>query len=458
MSITLTDVNIQHLQEQVAGRILRPDDTDYEQTRLTWNRSTHPYPAIILVAENTDDIIAGVRFAADIGLGVAVQATGHGTQRPANEALLIVTSQMTDVEVDPVAQTATVKAGAIWQHVIEQSVPYGLAPLLGSSPHVGVVSYSLGGGIGWLARPYGLAADSVRSIDVVTADGTLHHTSLTENSDLFWGLRGGGGNFGVVTSMTFDLYPVPSLYGGSLVYPGPIASEALRFFREWIQVLPDQLTSSIAVFKYPSLPQMPEAMRGKVEVILRAAYVGDPVEGKKFIQPWLDWQKPLRNTFEVMPFSQIAAISNDPVDPVSGFGSNELLNELSDEVIELIVQHMTAETSPLTVTELRHAGGAIKRVDSGVNAIGYRDAQLFMQMSGLTPTLEGYQAVKAYIRDYREDLSPYVNGGVYLNFTKSGEEANRTQQAYSPEKYTRLLALKAKYDPNNLFRFSYPLV
>jgi hypothetical protein len=458
MAFIGTDRSIQTLQEQITGRVLTPDDVDYEQARLPWNRSTNHYPALILIAENVEDVKTGVRYAREAGLGIAIQSTGHGIQRPADDALLIVTSRMSSVNVDAQARTARVEAGVIWQQVVDEAVPHRLAPLLGSSPHVGVIGYTLGGGIGWLARHYGLAADSVRSIEIVTPDGELRFASSTENSELFWGLRGGGGNFGVVTAMTFDLYPVATLYGGSLTYPAELAGGALRFFREWIKTVPDELTSSIAILKYPTLPQLPEAMRGKVEVIVRAAYIGDRNTGEALMQPWLDWQRPSTNAFRQLPFAEIATISNDPVDPVAGHGTNEMLSELGDEVIAVILHQMQDSASPLLTTELRHAGGAIARVPVDENAIGNRDALFYLQMAGLTPTTEAKRAVKSAIHDYRNALAPYVQGGVYLNFTKSSEEDNRTANAYSPSIYVRLLALKAKYDPNNLFRFSYPLV
>ncbi|MBZ0292890.1 MAG: FAD-binding oxidoreductase [Anaerolineae bacterium] len=457
MAFRLTDTHIAQLRRQVAGSVLTPDDAAYEQTRLTWNRSTNHYPALILVPRHADDVAAGIHFAREAGLGVAVQSTGHGTQYPADDNLLIVTSQMDSVQVDPEACIAQVEAGVIWQQVLDKTTPHGLAPLLGSSPHVGVIGYTLGGGIGWLARRYGLAADSVRWIDIVTADGVLKRASSAENSDLFWGLRGGGGNFGVVTAMAFDLYPVETVYGGSLIYSGAVARDALRFYREWIETVPDELTSSITVLKIPSLPQVPEAMRGTIQVIVRAAFVGPATEGAAWMQPWLDWHSPVSNQLHEMPFAEIDTISNDPTQPTAGLGSNEMVDKLSDELIDVIIQYVTNPASPLTFTELRHAGGAIARVPVDFNAISNRDARLYLQMAGLVPTAEAYAAVKAYIRGYREALRPYVQGGVYLNFTKGSEEDHRAKDAFSTANYARLLNLKARYDPENLFRFSYRL-
>jgi FAD/FMN-containing dehydrogenase len=450
--------SVEQLQQQITGSVLTPDHPDYEQTRRAWDLSINQHPALILVPENADDVVAGVRSAKEAGLGIAVQSTGHGMLYPADDNLLIITSKLKGVHVDAAARTARAEAGVLWDAVIDAGTPHGLAPLLGSAPHVGVVGYTLGRGIGWLSRKYGFAADSVRSIDIVTADGVLRHASATENSDLFWGLLGGGGNFGVVTAMEFSLYPVATIYGGNLVYNGDLAGEALRFFHDWTKTLPDEMTSSIAVLKFPHLPQLPEALRGKTQTLLRAAYTGDAAEGEKLIQQWIDWHTPNLNTFREMPFDKIGTIQNDPVQPTSGQGTNEMLDELSDELIDVIVHYTMTPDSPVVFSEIRHAGGAMARVAPDTNAINHRDALYYMVMGGPTPTPELQAAAKAYLPKYKAAVRPFVRGGVYLNFTKGAEAKERIQDAFQPKTYERLLEVKAKYDPDNLFRYSYPLV
>lgn len=227
MAATRTIESIEALRQQFAGSVLTRDDPNYEQLRRGWDLTLDQYPALILVPRDAADIMAGVRFAREAGWGVAVQSTGHGTLYPADDNLLIVTSQVRSVQIDPEVRAARVEAGVNWKQVLDAATPHGLAPLLGSSPHVGVIGYMLGGGIGWLSRRYGFGADSIRSIDIVTTDGVLRHASPTENEDLFWGVQGGGGNFGVVTALEFNLYPVPTVFGGHLVYP----PEQARFQR-----------------------------------------------------------------------------------------------------------------------------------------------------------------------------------------------------------------------------------
>jgi FAD/FMN-containing dehydrogenase len=450
-------MSTQQLQQELTGGLLLPDDPRYEEIRRGWNRTIDQRPALILLAHNAQDIALGLRYAREAGLGISVQLTGHGIQHPADDGLLIVTSAMTAVQIDAQARTARVEAGALWQHVLDQATPHGLAPLLGTSPHVGVVGYTLGGGIGWLSRRYGFAADSVRWIEIVTADGQLRRASPTKNSELFWGLRGGGGNFGVVTAMEFDLYPVATFYGGNLIYPAELASPVLRFFRDWTATAPDELASSIALMKYPALPQLPEEIRGKKQVLVRAVFAGDAAAGARLIQPWLDWQAPASNTFQQMPFAAIGTVNNDPVEPRAAYGSNELFDTLSDEALDLMVRYTFDDTSPLIFSELRHAGGAIARGDADASPVGNRDASFYLLVNSAAPTPEARTALQSYIQQYKAELQPYLQGGVYQNFLMGDEARQRTQDAYTPDVYRRLRALKTQYDPENLFRYSYQL-
>jgi FAD/FMN-containing dehydrogenase len=453
MAFTHETDAVQYLQQRLVGRLLTPEDPDYEQTRRGWNLSIDQRPALILVAGHAQDVVAGVRFAQEAGLGVGVQLTGHGVQHPADDHLLIVTTRMDSVHIDAEKRTARIEAGVIWKQVLDQATPRGLAPLLGTAPHVGVVGYTLGGGIGWLGRRYGFAADSVRWIDLVTADGVLRHTSSTEHSDLFWGLRGGGGSFGVVTAMEFDLYPVATIYGGSLTYPGELAGDALRFFREWTRTVPDDLTASLMIVKFPSVPQVPEALRGQVQVIVRAAATGAGARGEALMQPWLDWHTPLSSTLRDMPFAEIGTIQNDPVNPTASYTSNAMFDELSDEAIAVLVRYATDVTSPLIFIELRHAGGALARGQA--NAIGNRDALFYVQIGGPLFAPDTGPAMASTIQRCKDDLQPYLRGGGYLNFLRGDEARHRVKDAYEPTAYERLRALKAQYDPDNLFRFSY---
>jgi FAD/FMN-containing dehydrogenase len=457
---SLSQALLDQFRDRVMGSVLTPDDADYEQARLAWNRTTDQHPAVILIPDNTQDVIAGVQFAREAGLGVGIQSTGHGIHTPSDGNLLIVTSRLKQVTVNVEKRIVRAEAGAVWKDVLGVVTPHGLAPLLGSSPHVGIVGYILGGGLGWLGRHYGMAVDSVRAVELVTADGELIRASDDDNSDLFWGLRGGGGgSFGVVTALEFSVYPVANLYGGFLVYPAVLAADAFRFFRNWTQRLPDEVTASISIIRFPNLPMVPEALRGQVQVILRAAYSGtDTRQGAMWLQPWLDWRQPQTNTFRVMPFAEVGTISNDPVEPSVGTGSHALLQMLSDEAIRTIVKYTTNPDGPLFFSEIRHAGGAVSRAASHSNAVGNRDAVYFLQMAGMAPTPQIYETVHAYFQTYKAELQPYLRDGVYLNFLTGKEARLRAKDGYLAESYERLLVIKAKYDPDNVFRYGYQLI
>ncbi len=453
-SETLT---MNELRKQVRGTVLTPNHPGYDQVRRGWNLSIDQYPALIVVAADAADVAAGVRFARDNGLGVAVQSTGHGIMQPADDALLIVTSRMNAVHVNADAQTAWVEAGAIWKQVLDAAQPVGLAPLLGSTPYVGVVGYTLGGGMGWLARKYGLAADSVRSIEVVTPDGRLRRASATENADLFWGLRGGGGNFGVVTALEIDLYPVKVVYGGELMYPIELLPEALSFFRDWTAKVPEEMTAWLVTLQFPPIPEVPEHLRGRKVLFIKMAFSGAPEWGKLLADEWREWVTPISDTVRVMPFSEIGTIADDPVNPMPIYVTGELIDVLSDEAIGLLTETLSQENSPLIFSELRHGGGAIAKADRSANAIGNRDTAYYFMMAGATPTPEAQEQVEQFIAQFKRDLRPHISGGVYLNFMEGAEADERTKDAYSAETYRRLMTLKAKYDPNNLFRYSFSI-
>ncbi len=454
-----TQGSLTELSSQIQGEVLTPGEARYEEARKAWNLSVNQHPALIVVAHQPSDVVAAVRFAGKAGLGIGVQSTGHGVIRPADGNLLIITSRMTEVRVDAQSQTAWIEAGAKWGMVLEKTQAVGLAPLLGSSPGVGVVGYTLGGGMGWLARKYGLAADSVRYFEVVTPDGRQVRASASENSDLFWGLRGGGGNFGVITGMEIQLYPVTTVYGGSLIYPAEHAKAVFTRYRDWIAAAPDELTSSIAIMNFPPIPAIPEFLRGRSVVMVNGCYVGDPSDGETLVQPWLDWQAPIASTFRAMPFSEVASISNDPTDPLPGTSTGAWLRDLSDEAIDIVIRFGVSVngSSPIIKTEIRHAGGAIARGDAHTSAYGNRDSELILNLIGMVPTPEARQALEEYNTSFKQELAPYLTGGVYMNFMDGEEARARIKDAYSPEAYEQLMTLKAKYDPENRFRFSFAL-
>lgn len=447
------------LQAHIQGNVLTPEDPQYNEARKAWNLTVDQHPAVIVVARSVHDVVEAVQFARSAGLDIAVQSTGHGVVRPADNSLLIITSQLTRIRVDAKTQTAWVEAGAKWGMVLEKTQAVGLAPLLGSSPDVGVVGYTLGGGMGWLARKYGLATDSVRYFEVVTAEGELIHASQDQNPDLFWGLRGGGGNFGVITGMEIQLYPVTTVYGGNLFYPANQAKAVISRYREWIQSAPDELTSSFVIMNFPPIPAIPEPLRGQSFVMIRGCYAGPVEQGEALLKFWRDWQAPVIDDFKAMPFSAVATISNDPVNPSAGKTTGLWLRDLSDETIDTLIQYGVSVngSSPLVVTEVRHAGGAISEVSPEDSAYGNRDAKHIMELIAITPTPEAQQATGQYMDQVKHALGKHLTGGVYLNFMGGEDALMRTRDGYTVESYRRLQMLKAKYDPENRFSHSFNL-
>lgn len=447
------------LQNAIQGQVILPEDERYDEARLAHNLSIDHHPALIVAATCAADVVAAVRFARQQGLGIAAQSTGHGIPVAVDDAMLILTGQLNSLEIDPVARTARMGAGLRWDEVLAEAQQHGLAPLLGSSPLVGVVGYTLGGGLGWLARKHGIAADSVVSIDLVTAAGEELHVSAGEHSDLFWALRGGGGAFGIVTRLEVRLFPVRSVYGGSLIYPGELTRAVMQRYRDWIATLPEEMTSSVKIINFPPMPQVPEVFRGKSFVLVHGCYAGPAEAGAALVQSWRDWHTPVMDDFGEMPFAQVAKISNDPVDASPSKVTGAWMRELSDAAIDTIIAYAKPQATlpSLTMLEVRHVGGAMGRAPADFNAFSHRDAPLLLFALGITPSPESVSAMRAYTDAMLRDLGPALTGGVYMNFVGLQEARDRTRDGFDAGVFERLQALKARYDPENCLRFGFAI-
>lgn len=446
------------LRSELIGSAYAPSDEGYEETRTGWNLNARQSPALVVMAECAADVIAAVRLARDEGLGVGVMATGHGVAAPADGGVLINTSRMKDVRVDPETRTARVQAGAKWADVIPETAAHGLAGLGGSASGVGVVGYTTGGGFGWLGRKYGLAANSIKGADVITAGGELVRASAQESADLFWGLKGGGGNFGVVTSLELSLYPITRVYGGSLFYPVEKAEEGLELYSRWTYELPDEVTSSVAFVQPPPTPTIPEPIRGGSFVALRFCYTGENLKerGEEMLGPWRgELSEPVMDTLEVMPYGMLDAISSEPVDPVGVYDHTEMLRDLSPETRATLVEIAGAGSdSPLVELEVRHLGGALSRPSDDLSPMGRSDARFLLWGIGAS-SLETAGAAQAYFAHFSEALRAHVSGTQFVNFVdQNGATPERIRSAYSPEDWARLVEIKDLWDPGNLFRFN----
>ncbi|RJQ81219.1 FAD-binding oxidoreductase [Pseudonocardiaceae bacterium YIM PH 21723] len=450
---------IAELRRRVRGAVTLPGDEAYDQERTGFQLHEPRTPDVIVTATDTDDVRGAVAFAAEHGLPVAVLSAGHGLGAFIDGGMLIRTSGLRELHVDPQRRSARMAAGVQWQQVIEAAAPYGLAPLSGSTPLVGAVSYVLGGGIGLLARKFGYAADHVRGLELVTPDGRLRQVTADSDPDLFWAVRGAGGNFGVVTSLEVDLFPVSSLYGGSLYFDPTGVPEVLRQWIRWTADVPDDMTTSIAMIPFPDVPFLPPMLRGRHVLQLRVAYAGDSVTGERLVAPLRAAGPVLLDGLGEVPYLKSETICNDPTDPNPFYSTNAMLEDLDSADADAIMSIAGPGGKFPCVVEIRHLGGALARPATVPNAVGHRDARFLLgvgsRFSSQVPGAEELDRVRVTHRTVLDTVRARSRGQ-YLNFL-SGESADidAVRASYDSQDYVRLTQLKAQYDPNNLFRLNH---
>src|SRR3954470_9127713 len=448
---------VDELREQLDGDYLTPEDANWDEARLAWNLAVDQRPAAVAIVETIDDIAEVVRYARANGLRVAGQSTGHNAH-PLAEGLentvLVKTHRMRGVQIDGAAGVARVEPGALWMDVTYPAGEHGLAPLAGSSPDVGVTGYVLGGGISWLARKYGLAANSVMAIEIVNAEGEVLRTSSVENSDLFWALRGGGGNFGIVTAIEIRLYPVKEIYAGWLIFPMERADEVLNAWRDWVDTVPDEVPSVGRLLQIPPLPDIPEPLRGRRLVVVEAAMIMSEDEAAKLLKP-LRRLGPEMDTFATKPATELQELHMDPPHPVPGLGDHMLLRDLTRAGIEKTVEAGGAEShSPLLSIEFRHLGGALGRVEPGSGATASLDGAFAMFAVGMAMDPVMSAAVRAYLPVVKQALARYDSGREYLNFAEHRTDPRRL---WPTETYNRLREVKGEHDPLDIFRANHQI-
>ena len=451
------DLDLTALAGELQGEALRPGQPGYDFEVGTFNLGTTHTPPIVVAAQSTADVAAAVRFAARHGLPVGVNATGHGPVTAIDTGIMVSTKHMTDVRIDPSSRTATVAAGAKWKAVVEAGAPHGLAPLCGSSSDVGVVGYTVGGGLPLLCRTFGFAADHVQAMTVVTADGVVRTATPERETDLFWGLRGGKGNLGIVTEIVVDLVPVANLYGGGIYFPGEHARAVLTAFREWSATLDEKANASIGLLRLPPIPDIPEPLRGKFVVHVRLAYVGSSADGERIIAPMRGVAPAIIDTLGEMPYTAMDSIYNDPDHPIPAHERSMLLRDLSEDVVEhlLAVAGPDVQT-PVLMIDLRQMGGALHRSPAVPNAVGSRDAGfLLFAVGALMPPIA--EIVPGAVDQVVASFEPFSTGYTMVNLHgRPGDAADRAR-AWAPEVYNRLCQLKTAYDPMHMFRFSHAI-
>jgi FAD/FMN-containing dehydrogenase len=444
------------LERSFRGQLVRPSDPAYDEQRKVWNGSIDRSPALIARCAGAADVITAVRFARATGLQVAVRGGGHSFPglSVCDGGVVIDLGPMNGIRVDPEAGTVRAQAGVLLGELDRETQAFGLAVPSGIVTHTGLAGLTLGGGIGWLMRKHGLTIDQLIAVDVVTADGDLVRASDNENPDLFWGLRGGGGNFGIVTEFEFRLNPVgPIVLAGPIFWPMSESANVLRFYREWIADAPDELMTIVVHRKAPSLPFVPADLRGELVVAVVSCYAGSVDDGERAVRPLRKVGSPVLDLCEPKPFLAHQGM----FDPSYPHGWSYYMRAcdvagLTDEVIDITVDHSLRIGSPLTAFPIWQRGGAAARVDEQDAAFHGRGAGYTFNIAAATESAEGFDEEREWVRAFWAALAPH-HTSVYVNFLMDeGEE--RIRQAYGDQKYDRLKALKRRYDPDNFFRLN----
>jgi FAD/FMN-containing dehydrogenase len=438
--------------------VLTPNEPGYADEVGTWNLSVRLRPAVVVGAAGPEDVVRAVRWATERGLAIGVNATGHGAVPNADGALLVTTHRMAQVSVDPILATATVAAGARMRDVTAAAAPYGLAPVQGSTGLAGAVGYTLGGGLGVMSRTFGLAVDHVTTIDVVTLDGRLRTVDSDHDPDLFWALRGGRANFGIVTSYRTMLQRLSTFFGGGLFFDGADAGSVLHEYRAWIAGHSDRTSSSVALLRLPADPRLPDPIRGRFVVHLRMAHVGEAVEGARLAAAMRGSAPVLFETLGVLTATALDGVHLDPVDPTPTHERGLLLDDLDGDVVDAVLEHAGGPVEhPLVMTELRNLGGAIARAPRRPSAVPGRDAAalLFTLAPAVPPLAEaGPQAVQALF----DAVAPWRSASTLPTFLGRSHAPADVQGAWPAASLDRLLAVKAAWDPANQLRVGHALL
>ena len=416
----------------------------------SFNTTVEIHPAGAAFPRNVDEVIEAVRYARENGLRVAPQATGHNVSAygALDDALLVDVQNLQDVSIDPGAQRVRVGAGVKWEKVAPKLSDYGLAGLHGSSPDVGIAGYSLGGGMGWLARRHGLQANSVTAIELVLADGRHVRTDAVHEPDLFWALRGGNGNFGVVTAIEFAVYPVEDLYAGAMFFPFEHSAEVLHTWAQLLDGFPDELMTWANMLHLPDVPWLPEHARDGSFAVVNGAFLGDEREGRELLRP-LRELGPAVDTFAMVPPAELGELAMDPPDPLPFHLYHQMLEGVPKDAIDEILRTTgPGSGAPVAMVQLRHAGGALGRVSPGSGARATIPGEIVLVALGVTPDQESAEAVHAALGELERAVQPW-RAGDYPNFVEHPTDAS---SFFDDATWRRLREVKAEYDPDNLFR------
>jgi len=432
----------------IGGRVATPSDPDWDEVRLAWNLVADQRPEAVVFAESAEDVAATVRFAAANDLRVAGQGTGHGAAAlaPLGDTILIKTERMRGVTVDPDAQTARIEAGVLVAELSGAAQEHGLSSMPGSSPDVGVVGYTLGGGLSWLGRRHGFACNRVRAIELVTVDGEQRTVDAESEPDLFWALRGGGGGYAIVTALHLNLLPISEIYAGALLFPAELGADAVRAYRDWVAGVSDDVTSVVRFVTPPPIPDVPEPIRGVPLLTIDGACIGSQEEGEAIVAPLRELGETIMDTWSQIPAAGLCHIHMDPENPVPGIGEGMTIRELPDEAIDAFAGLAGPDSgSPLLLSELRHLGGALGRPDPDGGALSHLDTDFVMYSVGMPMTPELGEAIPQHLRKIEQTMEPWAGEGSYYNFTERSCDVDSILPA---DVCARLAEVKRKWDPD----------
>jgi hypothetical protein len=447
------------LHDRLGDIVHVPGSARYDELRMPWNVAVDQRPAAVAAPTTPEEVSAVVRAAAELGLRIAPQSSGHGaamaTVAGLNDAVLLRTTGLTGVTIDPSTQTARIGSGAIWDDVVTAAATHGLAALHGSSPDVSVVGFALGGGIGWYGRKHGIATNSITAVDLVTADGSYVRADATQNTDLFWALRGGGGNFGVVTALEMRLFPIADAVGGFMLWDITAAEPVLRRWVDWARTAPDEVTTAFRIMRFPVMDELPPFLNGRNIVCIDGGVLGDDQSAATLLAPLRELQ-PEMDTFARVPTPALARIHMDPEEPSPFAGGTVMLNDLDDDAMALFLDMFGPDaTTNLMAAEIRQLGGAFGRPAADSGALSHLEGQFLLFFVGITPTPEITAATVAACGEAVLAFTPWSSGAAYLNFADGG--AVDPKVGYGEDAWLRLQQLRTQYDPNGVFIANHPI-
>ncbi len=457
---TFPSNGIDELKREVRGQVLLPEDADYEAARTIWNAMVDRHPALIVRCGATSDVVPAVHFARNHDAVLAIRGGGHNIAGNAlcDDGIVVDLSQLKAAQVDPVARRITVEAGATLADFDAAAQAHGLATPVGINSTTGLAGLTLGGGFGWLSRKYGMTVDNLESMEVVTATGETLRASETENPDLFWALRGGGGNFGVVTRFEFRLHPVgPDLLTGLIFYRLAEAKSVLQQYREFLAKAPDELNVWAVLRQAPPLPFLPEAVHGKEIVALALLYVGDPAEGEPLVEPLRRFGTPVGEFIGVQPYTAWQKAFDPLLTPgARNYWKSHNFSKLDDALFDTVIEYVGKLPSPQCEIFFGAVGRATTRPAPDATAYAHRDAEFVMNVHGRWNDAADDDRCIGWARAYFRASAPFASGGVYSNFL-TADEGDRVAAAYGSN-YERLAQVKRRYDPTNFFRVNQNIV